>query len=121
MPHCPQCFAEYIEGSRECIDCGVPLLPGVPPPSSSSQESREPRLIRIRVFSGPTARLDANLARTVLENSGIPSVLPGEKMAQAVPGIDVIQLLVREENAREAAEILAGCLDSGTPAADESK
>ena len=28
MPYCPNCLTEYVKDTRECEDCGVPLLPG---------------------------------------------------------------------------------------------
>jgi len=48
--------------------------------------------VRIRIFSGPRARLEAALARNVLEAEGIISFLPGH--SEALPGVDRVQLLV---------------------------
>jgi Putative prokaryotic signal transducing protein len=80
------------------------------------------KLVRVRAFSGPTANLEAQLARGILKGEGIPSLLPGRFSAEALPGIDVVQLLVREEDAAEAAQILEGFLDnpSGASAHDET-
>jgi hypothetical protein len=68
-------------------------------------------LVRVRTFSGPTAPLDAELAQNILQTQGIPCALPGEGHAEMLPGIDLIQLLVRKEDAERAAEILDGFLD----------
>ena len=59
-----------------------------------------------------TARLDANLARNILETQGIPCVLAGGTMAEMLPGVDPVQLLVSREDAEEAAEILQSYIDS---------
>jgi hypothetical protein len=79
---------------------------------SKLEKSPEPQMVRLRSFSGPTGRLAADLARNILETQDIPSVVAGEV---AMPGVDMIQLLVREEDAEQAAEILRSYLD--TPAA----
>lgn len=75
------------------------------------EKSTEPKLVRVRSFMGPAAQLDAELARNILDAAGIPSALPGGVMADVLPGVDVVQLLVREEDAQEAEEILEGYLD----------
>lgn len=111
MPYCPQCLTEYREGSPECIDCGVPLKPGAPPHLVPESSEPAPPLVRLRTFSGPTAQLDADLAKNILATQGIPCVLPGEQMAETLPGVDVVQLLVREEDAEAAADILKSYLD----------
>ncbi len=109
MPYCPKCLTEYVEGTLDCEDCGVALRWASPPArataASELDESPEVKLVRIRTFSGPTARLHADLARNLLQVQGIPSVLPGEVAAETLPGVDVVQLLVREQDADHASEI----------------
>lgn len=63
------------------------------------------KLVPLRVFSGGTASLDAELARNVLAAEGIESLLPGDIAAATIPVLGV-QLLVREEDAPRAAELL---------------
>ena len=31
MAYCPECRTEYVEGTAECADCQVPLMPGPAP------------------------------------------------------------------------------------------
>ncbi len=76
--------------------------------------SADESLVRIRTFSGPTALLDAELARNLLETQGIPCVLPGEDSAEAFPVFDV-PLLVRESDRERAAMLLKSYLDSPGP------
>jgi len=121
MAYCPQCLTEYREGSSDCIDCGVPLKPGAPPLLVPQSDEPATPLVRLRTFSGPTAQLDADLAKNILATQGIPCVLPGEQMAETLPGIDVVQLLVREQDADEAADILKSYLDQPAPLGDEAE
>jgi Putative prokaryotic signal transducing protein len=140
MPYCPQCLTEYVEGTSECEDCRIDLVPGSPPEivdeadsaSSTSkafggwfrslvgageeEEDEGPpvKTVRIRAFSGGTASLDAALARKLLQARGIPSVLGGETSAEMLPVLEV-SLLVREEDADRAAEILRNYFDTSGP------
>jgi Putative prokaryotic signal transducing protein len=81
----------------------------------------EPRLVRVRAFAGPRAQLDAELAKGILESAGIPAIVPGRYSGELYPGIDEIHLLVHEEDAAEAAQILEEFLDnpSQTPATED--
>ena len=129
MPYCPDCSTEYVEGTRECEDCGAALVPGSRPPAEAADrpgpgsgdaiggwfqslvgagpERDEPdaKMAKVRTFSGPTARLDAGLARNLLQASRIPSILPGETSVEMLPFLE-IPLLVREEDAERATNIL---------------
>jgi hypothetical protein len=107
MSYCPECLIEYREGAAECIDCHVPLLPGPPPAVETPRFAPDVKLVTVRTFHGPTASMDAELERNVLKEEGILSALPGDTGAEVIPGIDVVQLLVREEDAARADEILA--------------
>jgi hypothetical protein len=118
MPYCPNCLTEYVEGTVTCEDCGAQLVPGSPPetppgtsPQTQSAGSGDSKLVTVRVFTGPTALLDADVARNILQSQGIPSLVPGETSAELLPVLDV-SLLVREEDAEQAARILQEYLDS---------
>src|SRR5208337_1610076 len=65
MPYCPRCLTEYVKGTTTCEDCGVQLAPGSPPdtpPQTHSAGSGDSKLVNVRVFTGPTALLDADVA-----------------------------------------------------------
>ena len=114
MPYCPNCLTEYVEGITTCDDCGAELAPGSPPeapPQTPSAGSGNSKLVTVRVFTGPTALLDAEVARNILQSQGIPSLVPGETAAELLPVMDV-SLLVREEDAERAALIHQEYLDS---------
>jgi hypothetical protein len=119
MSYCPVCRVEYREGTEQCMDCRVPLLPGPPPKldpgerGGTGQANRaKTKLVRVRVFSGPQSVMQADLARNILQTEGIPCVLPGEYTGEMLPGIDVVQLFVREGDAERAREILQGYFDT---------
>lgn len=143
MPYCPQCFTEYVEGTRECEDCRIDLVPGSPPEveedesdsgsgtskafggwfrslmgAGDEEEVEGPpvKMVRIRSFSGATASLDASVARKLLKARGIPSILGGETSAEMLPVLDV-SLLVREEDADRATDILRSYFDKKGPIA----
>ena len=124
MAYCPECLIEYTEGTPECIDCRVPLNAGPRPADRVAVKdlelSPDTELVRIRTFSGPTGAIDAELASNILQTQGIACVLPGEGHAEMFPGIDTVQLLVRQEDAERAAEVLKSFLDNpeGLPAED---
>jgi hypothetical protein len=138
MPYCPNCLTEYVEGTSECEDCGIYLLSGSPPEVHSEgapdagtgkefgewfralvgggpgDEDPSVKIVRIRTFSGPTASLDAGLARNILKARGISSILGGEASAEMLPVLEV-SLLVREEDVDRAADVLRNYFDKQGP------
>lgn len=115
MPYCPECLTEYVKGTVECEDCRAALVPGSPPlrsPNSGGLDKvPEGKMVRVRTFSGPTALLDADLARNLLRTQGIPSFVPGETSAELLPVLEVF-LLVLEGDAARAAQVLKSYFDS---------
>lgn len=114
MAYCPQCGVEYREGTAECMDCHVPLRPGLPETMDETKRSSEPKLMRIRVFTGPMAVMHADLARNLLAGEGIPCALPGEYSAEMLPG-EPIHVLVHESDAARASEILDAYFNTPQP------
>ena len=72
------------------------------------------KTVRIRIFSGHTASMDADLARKLLRARGIPAILGGQTSAEMLPVLEV-SLLVREEDADRAADILRNYFDKQGP------
>jgi hypothetical protein len=80
---------------------------------------RETRLVPVKVFVGTSARVDAELAKSLLEAEGIDCVLSSEIAAETIPVLE-IPLLVREDDLRRAALTLEdGLSDSGAPDSGE--
>jgi hypothetical protein len=114
MPYCARCYTEYVEGTAECEDCHVLLQPGSPPEQAPAPDATEllrgAKLVSVHTFSGPTALLDADVARNILLAQGIPSFVPGETSVELLPVLDV-PLLVREEDLAKAEAILKSYFD----------
>ena len=112
MPYCPQCLTEYVESAVECMDCRIPLVPGGPPAKvSPPQGDPNVKFVPVRIFQGLHAQFQADLARNVLEAEGIESTLTGELGAELIPGLDAVQLLVREEDRERASELVEEVLN----------
>jgi len=121
MPYCAQCSIEYVEGTTQCEDCGSALLPGSPPESPRLVElsgEKNVKLVLVRVFSGGTAQMEADLARNILQSQGIPCILQGESSVEMLPVLD-IPLLVREEDAAHAERILQEYMNAEAPESPE--
>jgi hypothetical protein len=111
MAYCPQCFTEYVEDAAECMHCRVPLKPGPPPPRPASDADPNIQFAPIRVFQGLHAQFQADLARNVLESEGIPCTVTSEIGAELIPGMDAVQLLVREEDRARASQLVEDVLN----------
>jgi hypothetical protein len=121
MPYCARCSIEYVEGTAKCEDCGATLLPGSPPqapPRVDLAADKDVKLVPVRVFTGGTAQMDADLARNILQSQGIACLLQGETSAEVLPVLD-IPLFVREEDAAHAEQVLQEYLDAEVPPASE--
>ncbi len=112
MPYCPECQAEYVEGATKCMDCGVALAPGLPPVPEEEHGDPNARFVPVRVFQGLHAQFQADLARNVLQEEGIPSTIIGDLGAEMLPGADAVQLVVREEDQARASQIVEAFLES---------
>jgi hypothetical protein len=109
---------EYVEGTVECEDCRLPLLPGSPPETPSRIDlptEKDGKLVPVRAFAGATAQLDADVARNILQVQGIACALSGEGVADPFP-VTEVHLLVREEDAVRADHFLKDYLDSPSAA-----
>lgn len=118
MPFCPKCRAEYVEGTVACDDCGVALSAEPPEPRAGASA-----LVEVWYTHG---EMDAQLMRSLLESSGISSMFSGESLRLThgftVDGLAEVRILVREEDAKRACEIISSldgmrqCGECGRPA-----
>jgi len=98
------------------------------PSGRAARFDADAKLVAVRTFRGPTASMEAELARNVLKEEGILSALPGDTGAEVIPGIDLVHLVVREEDAARAEQILeafentnAELLESDSPESPEDR
>lgn len=117
MPFCPVCHYEYVEGIEKCSDCGVELVNRLPsklirkkrghPPATNSKPI--PDNVKIVTVATFYYLPDADIAKTYLDAEGILCTLAGNTIVQVNPFrsiIEPIRLMVREEDAERALEIL---------------
>src|SRR5437762_12754820 len=112
---CPQCKAEYRVGFVRCSDCDVELVDHLLEDDSSpvaefprGRFEAEPELVVIRTCQ---RGLDADLAKSVQEAAGIPSMIRGDDGRRYYYGYGLalstgIELLVRAEDADEAEKMV---------------
>jgi predicted amidophosphoribosyltransferase len=106
MPFCPKCRSEFVEGTSLCEDCGVPLLSGPPPDEQPADPAED--LVEIWRAQG---EINAQLVRSLLEGSGIRSMLSGETLrlthGLTIDGLALVRIFVRAEDAARAADIIS--------------
>lgn len=73
MPVCPECRGEYVSGTTECPDCGVPL---VEDPASEASDHPEDQDF-VTVFESQGDSMDYRMAKGLLESNGFHLKLIG--------------------------------------------
>jgi hypothetical protein len=68
MPFCPACRAEYVEGVKECKDCGTALVGALAP------EVHEDKEALVQVY-GPDTEAEAGMIISLLQGEGIQAEL----------------------------------------------
>jgi hypothetical protein len=103
---CPSCRSEYVEGIRECSDCGVKLVAELP----ELEHVGEP-LSMVRV-TGPR---EAPMIEELLKHNEIDVILQGEASASTLPAagdLSEVRIWVPESSAQRAAEIIEAFFES---------
>lgn len=106
MPFCPECKYEYVPGITTCPDCHVKLVDKLTEDKQSDTEWAD--LVRVAEYA---TLIDAEIAKVKLESVGIQCSLSGD-IVDRVAGLGTLALggigvLVRQEDAERAREILA--------------
>ena len=118
--YCPKCRSEYVEGVRECDDCGSPLVQDLP----SGAAERPPRPARsgdlVTVLATGNGAV-ITVAKSVLEDAGIPCSVKGEGLQSLFgfgimgtgfnPVVGPIQIQVPSDYERDATALLQGIED----------
>ena len=127
---CPQCKSEYRVGFVRCSDCDVELvdhlpvapLVDIPRGFDADHVEAESELVVVRTYQ---RGVDADLAKSVLEAAGIPSMIRGDEGRRYYYGYGLalhtgIELLVRAEDAADAEKILDMDVSNGDDAAEDT-
>ncbi len=99
---CPQCRAEYLQGVRECADCGIPLVVALPEPPAREQPA-DLELVEVLATFNPG---DIALLKSVLDANGIDYLFQGEHFATVQPMVDPARLFVSREQLTQARELV---------------
>jgi hypothetical protein len=98
--HCPQCHSEYRAGSKECIDCHVPLVRGVIEDASKTGDAlmiNENDEDNVEILAISNAA-DVAFIKSIMEGSGIAYQFFDEQY--------LAKLMVRKEDEQEVRELL---------------
>jgi Putative prokaryotic signal transducing protein len=114
--YCPECGIEYREGFTECSDCHVPLEAGRPPEENAGFEPSMDLVVVLETSD----RVQAALAKGVLEEAGIPYYVLGQ-IATLVTDVDpftrkLARIQVARDREAEARELLQQVLQPVTDA-----
>lgn len=109
MPFCPQCRAEYVAGTKECTDCGLPLVDVLPPEVHEDKEDLVP------VYKAITED-QAEMILSLLKEEGIEAELyptwgKGTEMFAGAVG-HWGSVVVLEHEAERAKELIKTFLES---------
>jgi hypothetical protein len=98
---CPKCKSEYREGFYKCADCGIDLVDQLP----QDVEDEVCYADLIEVFS-TYQQGDIAFIKSVFDGEGIRYFFSGESTTLMVGAGAYARLLVKEEEAGRAKEIL---------------
>ncbi len=105
---CPECKSEYRQGFLTCSDCGVELVPTLPPEAPPEAQTND-REHDYAEFSDLLSTLDqsyVSFIRSILDGEGIDHYVLGEH-ASHVFALPVPQIVrVRDDQIERAREIL---------------
>ena len=101
---CPSCKSEYEADVKECSECGVALVAVL-----TESASADPNIKLVEVWRAQ-GEVDAQMIRSILESSGVESMLQGESVRLThgftIDGLAEVRILVRGEDEARAREIL---------------
>jgi hypothetical protein len=97
---CPECRTEYREGFTACADCGVDLVPELPPEPVPEPSSEGADFEEVLGFMDESV---VAIVKSLLDEEEIEYYIKGEFK---VTGDPARKLMVRKDQAERAAEIL---------------
>ncbi len=94
---CPNCHAEYVEGIRQCRDCGVPLVDKLPPDQGMYEFTEILSTFNL---------VDIAVIKSILDDGEIHYYFIGENFNQIDQLVQPTRLFIREDDVEEAKELL---------------
>ena len=102
--YCPECRSEYVDGVAECPDCRIALVDDLPPDEAETFEE-EPDISYVPLVRTYSAK-DVAFIHSVLGGTEIRYYIRGEGLTHLRPLADPSILMVDEEAAEDARELL---------------
>jgi hypothetical protein len=97
---CPQCKDDYgDEGHTRCIDCGIDLVPALPP-------EPEPEYFKFEPVLATYSPADVAIIRSILDGEGIPYYIHGENFMHIRPLVEPARLMVDHDSVETVKELL---------------
>jgi hypothetical protein len=104
---CPQCKSEYRAGFTRCSDCNVDLVDQLPTEVARPIDHHRLDLVLADSYSN---QVEADVARTALEGSGIETFTSGDDLGGEAPYIAFnrgIEIFVRRDDVEAAKAVLS--------------
>ena len=115
MPFCPNCSAEYVDGTDSCPDCGVTLVPERPARKKSDMKSHaKSDFVSLRTYS---TRVHAEMVVEALANEGITAMIKSNEAFGMGTGLGVmaptrIEVWVPKDDEEAAGDIADNTIDA---------
>ena len=125
MPYCPKCKTEYREGVSECADCHVPLVESLPEEDVNSQsvenEEKLPEIVEIyrTLDERDMEQKTYHLYKNGIKYSVFEYVQPVREELEVLDSRIVFRILVSEEDAEKAVELIEEMEEKGITYSDE--
>ena len=107
--YCPNCQSEYVAGVKMCPECGAPRVEDLPEESDAetTEPATETAIIEDYTIGNYTGSLpQIALIKSVFDDSGITYFIQGENSVQTMSMIIPVRVMVPEDQADRAREIL---------------
>jgi hypothetical protein len=118
MSYCPNCKTSYIEGIKNCADCGAELIEGEIPLKNEAETTEEMEIVYTcgKVY-------EAEMVKANLEGAGIEAfVLSQDDSSFPSDGdLSVAKVMVRASNAKEAIEFIESAKNSDIKKEEETE
>ncbi len=109
---CPTCRSEYVEGIRECKDCGAPLVDELP---------SETDVYNFVEILSTINLADIAVFKSILDGAEIQYYFSDENFNHLYPLVEPARLFVRDDDVERAKALLKDFSDNYPGLAKETK